>query len=394
MKFKTLLLGSAAAFVAAGGAQAADLSIAEPVDYVRVCDAFGTGYWYIPGTDTCLKIGGKVQFDIKFQKSGWGDYSAGTVGDDYTISVTAFGNVTQVFDTTTSTIFSVAFGSSILIDGYTYNGGHSTNWKFVTEASVNFTAKSMTEYGPLVGYVKFLGKYDGVDGATDVGVDEAYLSLGHVLFGYTGSAANFSDGYTPGPWHGDVTTNQIKLSWAAAGFGIQIGIEDPYKRWGTELPVYPDAYSMPDITGNITVSQGHWNAKIIAGWSELWDGGVYGVGGTLEATMDVFSLMVGGAFGTGNTYIGTQSLFPNYVNQWTAFIAGKWQATPTFSLAGSYAVAGSEWCPGDCLVTAGGVKLVWAPVAGFEAYAEAKAWKWEGEDEHDWEGKVGVARSW
>ena len=66
MKLKTLLLGSAAAFAVAGAAQAADLSVAEPVDYVRVCDAFGAGYWYIPGTDTCLKIGGYVRFDVNF----------------------------------------------------------------------------------------------------------------------------------------------------------------------------------------------------------------------------------------------------------------------------------------------------------------------------------------
>ena len=70
MKLKTLLLGSAAAFAVVGGAQAADLSVAEPVDYVRVCDAFGVGYWYIPGTDTCLKIGGYVQFDVKFHYDG------------------------------------------------------------------------------------------------------------------------------------------------------------------------------------------------------------------------------------------------------------------------------------------------------------------------------------
>jgi hypothetical protein len=67
MKIKTLLLGSAAALLVTGGAQAADLSIAESVEYVRVCDAFGVGYWYIPGTDTCIKIGGFVQFDLKFK---------------------------------------------------------------------------------------------------------------------------------------------------------------------------------------------------------------------------------------------------------------------------------------------------------------------------------------
>src|SRR5690606_27793314 len=48
MTFKAILLGSAAALAVPSGAQAADL-FADAVDYVRVCDAFGTGYWYIPG---------------------------------------------------------------------------------------------------------------------------------------------------------------------------------------------------------------------------------------------------------------------------------------------------------------------------------------------------------
>jgi hypothetical protein len=372
MKFKSLMLGSAAAVAVTGGAYAADLTIAEPVDYVRVCDAFGTGYWYIPGTDTCLKIGGKVQFDVKFKKGGF-----------------IYGATDGYWEVTGATYVDSGGGYTWALQGYSVTGdpGHSSNWKFVTEASVDFTAKSMTEYGPLVGYVKIKGVYDP-DNSNKVFLDEAYLSLGHVLFGHTGSAANFADVYAPGPWHGDVSTNQIKLSWAAAGFGIQLGIEDPRERWGTELAY---DYSMPDITGNITVTQDHWNAKIIAGWSDLWDGGVYGIGGTVEATMDVFSLMVGGAFGTGNKYIVTQDLYDNYDNQWTAFISGKWQATPAFSIRGSYAIAGAD---GWDSVTAGGAKLVWSPVAGFEAYAEGKAWKWEGDSSHDWEGKVGVSRSW
>lgn len=27
---------------------------AQPVEYVRVCDTFGTGWFYIPGTEQCL----------------------------------------------------------------------------------------------------------------------------------------------------------------------------------------------------------------------------------------------------------------------------------------------------------------------------------------------------
>ncbi|MDG3580708.1 porin, partial [Rhizobium sp. YJ-22] len=53
MNIKSLLLGSAAALAAVSGAQAADAIVAaepEPMEYVRVCDAYGTGYFYIPGT--------------------------------------------------------------------------------------------------------------------------------------------------------------------------------------------------------------------------------------------------------------------------------------------------------------------------------------------------------
>ncbi|SFB58598.1 Porin subfamily protein [Rhizobium sp. NFR07] len=69
MHIKSLLLGSAAALAAVSGAQAADAIVAaepEPMEYVRVCDAFGTGYFYIPGTETCLKVGGRVRFDAQY----------------------------------------------------------------------------------------------------------------------------------------------------------------------------------------------------------------------------------------------------------------------------------------------------------------------------------------
>ena len=32
----------------------------KPVEYVKVCPAFGPGFYYIPGSDTCLKVGGNV----------------------------------------------------------------------------------------------------------------------------------------------------------------------------------------------------------------------------------------------------------------------------------------------------------------------------------------------
>jgi hypothetical protein len=85
MNIKSLLLGSAAALAAVSGAQAADAIVAaepEPMEYVRVCDAFGTGYFYIPGTETCLKIGGYVRFQTNFGKdqSGTSDWNTFTRG--------------------------------------------------------------------------------------------------------------------------------------------------------------------------------------------------------------------------------------------------------------------------------------------------------------------------
>lgn len=68
---KSLLLGSAAGLATVGGAQAADLPVrkAAPVEYVRVCDAYGAGFFYIPGTDTCLRVGGLVLAQTRIQGS-------------------------------------------------------------------------------------------------------------------------------------------------------------------------------------------------------------------------------------------------------------------------------------------------------------------------------------
>ena len=72
MNIKSLLLGSAAALAVVSGAQAADAVVAaepEPMEYVRVCDAYGTGFFYIPGTETCLKIGGHLRFEKYYEKA-------------------------------------------------------------------------------------------------------------------------------------------------------------------------------------------------------------------------------------------------------------------------------------------------------------------------------------
>jgi hypothetical protein len=71
---KSLLLGSAAGLIAVGGAQAADLPVkAKAVEYVKICSLYGAGFYYMPGTDTCIKFGGYLRADAVL--GGAGDYN-------------------------------------------------------------------------------------------------------------------------------------------------------------------------------------------------------------------------------------------------------------------------------------------------------------------------------
>jgi Porin subfamily len=67
---KSLLLGSAAGLAAVTGAQAADLPSrkAEAVEYVRVCSTYGAGFFYVPGTDSCLRISGRLRADYRYNE--------------------------------------------------------------------------------------------------------------------------------------------------------------------------------------------------------------------------------------------------------------------------------------------------------------------------------------
>jgi len=79
---KRLLLGSAAGLVAVGGTQAAELPVkAAPVQYVKICDLYGSGWYYIPGNDTCVKWGGFARLSWSWNGTGGGQPAySGTQG--------------------------------------------------------------------------------------------------------------------------------------------------------------------------------------------------------------------------------------------------------------------------------------------------------------------------
>ena len=77
---KSIMLGSAAGIVAVAGAQAADLPTkkAAPAEYVKICNVGGMAGFIIPGSDTCLKIGGYITAQVgkwsqlPLEPSEWG----------------------------------------------------------------------------------------------------------------------------------------------------------------------------------------------------------------------------------------------------------------------------------------------------------------------------------
>ncbi len=301
MNFKTLLLGSAAAMLMAGGAQAADLTVAEPVDYVKVCDAFGTGFFYSPGTDTCIKIGGYVKFG------------------------TSFGDRSDL----PNTVFNGLYPDS--------------SWgNFFTEVSIQATASSVTEYGNLTGFIDMraaTSNSPGTSGETvsqylnnttkSAYVDSAYLELGPLKAGYFTSLFDFGRGYNDtGMFGSDSTVDHIQLTYAVNGFGLAISIEDQRDRGqlANTMDILPvpadniDTSNVPDIVGAVTYASGIFSAKIAAAYAnqavtydavtDTFDGDSgWAVGAGLEIALDSFSagdrFFVSAAYGdNANSYTG------------------------------------------------------------------------------------------
>jgi hypothetical protein len=144
---KHVLLGSAAGLFAVAGAQAADLPVkAKPVEYVKVCSLYGAGFWYVPGTDTCIKIGAFVKLQYEYNMAGTGPFMLGA-GSGGVGTVDAGGRNTR-WDTSPLT-----------------NGGR--------QGAVSFDIRTQTDYGTLRSYMDAIvnsGTSDGNNGGNNSGI--------------------------------------------------------------------------------------------------------------------------------------------------------------------------------------------------------------------------------
>ena len=234
MKLRSALIGTAAVVLASNASQAADLAIAvEPIDYVKICDAFGVGYWYIPGTDTCLKIGGYVQLDVWF-------YDDDRVGDYANIAQQLTGSTTDPSDPLSSTSGAVA--------GYLYaQDDYSQSWEMKTEAGAEWNSRSMSDLGVIATSMNFVVTSDNnsLDGtAKTVRFDGGYGAIGPIMFGWTTSTFDPGGGYTyDGAVRSDIKADQVRLSYLMGTWGIMLGLEDPRDRYAGATNAtgnYPD----------------------------------------------------------------------------------------------------------------------------------------------------------
>ncbi|CUX25979.1 MULTISPECIES: porin [Agrobacterium tumefaciens complex] len=191
MNIKSLLIGSAAALAAVSGAQAADAIVAaepEPLEYVRVCDAFGTGFFYIPGTETCLKFGGYIRFQTDFGR----------------------------------------------------DKSQTSDWDSFTRAQFEVDTRTDTELGALRGFIGFRGNADSGsafgNGSNDKGsgvfVDQAFIELGGLKVGKFYSWWDDDLNGETDILSTNTLFNSIKYTYDAGSFQAAISVDELEGQYG------------------------------------------------------------------------------------------------------------------------------------------------------------------
>jgi hypothetical protein len=264
---KSLLLGAAAGVVAVAGAQAADLPVkAKPVQYVKICSLYGAGFYYIPGTDTCLKVGGYLRAEVNYNAGG-----------------------------------SFAVPATLNLNNRNAN---VENWR--VRSAITLDARSQTEYGTLRSYLFIsatstnsqnagagVGNTTGATGYTALYAPAAFIQFAGFTAGKTASFFDFdTQPYSNQSnfWGSNQGGNGIEVFAYTAQFGnglsASISAENPQGRrmgiWNgvTAYGGYA-GQEWPDVVGNLRIDQAWGSAQIMGALHQVRAqdatfGGVYG----------------------------------------------------------------------------------------------------------------------
>jgi hypothetical protein len=199
---KCLLLGSAAGLVAVTAGQAADLPVkAKPVEYVKVCTLYGAGFYYIPGTDVCMKIGG-------FIRTEWDVHAAG--------SFAVFTNGANALQTRAEDNYVTRARAYITTDvreqtSYgTLRGYVAAGWQFTTDdaPTISLPGNQATGTTTHAG----AGISTTFTGNSNISILRAFIQLGGFTFGKT---ASFYDFFNTSKY--SLQTNFIYQDYAGVG---------------------------------------------------------------------------------------------------------------------------------------------------------------------------------
>lgn len=277
----TLALGAAIGLIGATGVQAADLPVkAKPIEYLKVCSLYGAGFFYMPGTDSCIKIGGYVRISTTFNGLAFsGPYYSGDAGggDRFADRANSRSRFALGFDIRTATEYGVVrvfsqsdfnfnnFGNSnpsaigapaAPLGGLNGNllEGVSGGWVTVEYAFIQFAGfgfgKSASAYAtPWQGYpgnntVWLVGGHDSVTGLNNIQYTAQF-----------GNGVTATIGLDDGTQYNRTPLANLALGVSAAGVG-----SNAYGGW-----------FMPDVVGNIRVDQA-WGMFQLSGALHQVDG--------------------------------------------------------------------------------------------------------------------------
>jgi porin-like protein len=257
---RSFLLGSAAGLVAVAGAQAADLPVkAKPVEYVKICSLYGVGFYYIPGTDTCLKVGGWVRAEYAYGDNGsftWGWANA---------------NV---------------------------NNRSTSNSTWRSRGYITADARNQTEYGTVRGYlaVGLNTNNVGLDTAANTfSANRAFIQWAGFTFGLAQSFYDFYSVPATSYWGSFPASDTGDGGWMVAGYTAQFGnglsgtlaaemrrttqiatlgiLAGPFglggPGFGTAFPAGYGGFQAPDVVGNLRVDQAWGSAQIMGALHEV-----------------------------------------------------------------------------------------------------------------------------
>jgi hypothetical protein len=293
MSIRGILLGSTAALLTVTGARAADAVIApepEPVEYVRVCDVYGTSFYYIPGTEICLKIGGYFRYDI-----GYGDL---------------FGEISDTGDETWNkrARFQLRVDARTETELGTLRGYLAYNFNWETGNQDTLVASDTDGDGVLEPGEVFVGSDYNAFNTTEV--EHGYVELAGFRIGVTDSLFSTETGYSSDVVqdglisYGPFTTHQIAYTFDAGnGFSISAAVEEGSddENFGEIIQDYA-----PHVVAGAAYTGGLFGVSVVGGYDSNEE--EFSAKGRIDVKpTDMIALFVMGAWtddddGSGGNY--------------------------------------------------------------------------------------------